>query len=114
MRRRVGGSDRNAGRAPCLSGRAGTRAAVEIAQLTLEVGLQPGTILTLERAQLVDLALEPLAIGLEVADDVAVLLLGLTFDLVGVDAGLQKKLLGVSPGLADCLVGSALGNGKNP
>src|SRR5690606_13086771 len=78
--------------------------------------------LALERAQVVDLALQLLALLHERAHDLAVPLLGvaveglgararLADDLVGLPAGLAEDLLGLPAGAAERLVGLPAGVG---
>ena len=60
-------------------------------------------------AQLLDLALEGGPLGLQRADHLAVLVVGLALELVGPGAGLADDPVGLGAGLGDVLVGGALG-----
>src|SRR5690606_24792389 len=111
------------GRARDGGERAGLRAArLQVAELALQVDLQAAAVLALERAQVVDLALELLALLHERPHDLAVPLLGvaveglgagarLADDLVGLAACLAEYLLGLAAGAAERLVGLAAGVG---
>jgi hypothetical protein len=80
----------------------------ELAQLTLEVGLEPAAVLPLEGAQLVDPALQVVPLRLERAERLAALLLGLTLHLLGLGARVVDHALGLAAGLCDVLVGGLL------
>src|SRR4051812_20843502 len=77
---------------------------LQLAELALQVGLQPAAVLTLEGAQLVDLALEERAFLLERTERLALLLLGLAHEPGRVLAGLADDAVALLLAVADVLV----------
>src|SRR3954471_5009558 len=65
-------------------------AAVEGGELLLEVALEPGAVLPLEGAQVLDLAVQPFPLPLEVAEELRSALLGLRLEHLG--AGARVRL----------------------
>src|SRR5690349_24712218 len=75
-------------------GRCGRTPFAQVPQLRLEVGLEPGAVLALERAELVDLLLEHRLVAGDAADDLRLLPLGVADQLGGLVAGLALERLG--------------------
>src|SRR5205823_14582127 len=73
----------------------------QLAQAGLEEGLQPGAVLALERAQLVDLLLQRGPLGLDLPDDLVVLALGLPLEGGGLLASLTFQRLGPGARVAE-------------
>src|SRR5690606_41571861 len=100
------------GRARDGGERAGLRAArLQVAELALQVDLQAAAVLALERAQVVDLALELLALLHERPHDLAVPLLGVAVHGLGAGARLAGDLVGLAACLAEYLLGLAAAAG---
>src|SRR4029077_2029309 len=80
---------------------------LQVTELAFQVRLEPAAVLALERAQVVDPALELLA-GLDQrAHGLAVALLRVPLEALGAGAGVAGDLLGLAPGLGENLVGLA-------
>src|SRR6185437_16611537 len=90
-------------------GAAVAHARFKIAELALEVRLQPAAVLTLERAQVVHPALKFLALGDQRAHRLAVPLLGVTLQGLRAGAGVTSDLLGLAASLGEHLVRLAAG-----
>ncbi|CAM5730907.1 hypothetical protein SFUMM280S_11004 [Streptomyces fumanus] len=82
---------------------------LQLPELRLQVGLQPRTVLAFEAAQVLDLALQRGAGGLQGAHRDAVLLLRVPLQGVGLGAGVPLQALGPRTRLADDLVGLGTG-----
>src|SRR6476661_5899464 len=86
----------------------------QVPQLRLEVGLEPGAVLALERAQLVDLLLEHRLVAGDAADDLRLLPLGVADQLGGLVTGLALEGLGAGARVGQHRVGLGLGLGGEP
>jgi len=102
------------------SRRGAVRGRLERLELLAEVGLQPGAVLALERAEVLYVAVELVPLPLQVAEHLLAALGGLAvehlgpttgvgLEPVGLVLGLGVESLGLRAGLAHGLVGLALG-----
>ena len=87
-------------------GTIGHAGGLELAQLALQVGLQAAAVLALERLEVLDLAVEVFALGLELAHHLLVALLGLALERVGPAAGVVLDLGDLGRALGVDLVGT--------
>src|SRR5690625_2101679 len=88
-------------------------ASLDVGEQRLQVALQTGAVVTLEDAQLVDLALEERALLLQLGQRAVVGVLGLPDDPVGLGAGLVEDPLTLLLAVVDVLVVHALGEGEH-
>src|SRR4051812_22046577 len=86
-------------------------AGFELLQLAADEGLEPGAVVTLEGAQVVHLALEHSALGLQRPEDLALALLGFADEGLGAGASLGDDAVGLRTRLRHVLVCGALGEG---
>src|SRR5260370_4290441 len=80
---------------------------LQVAELAFQVRLEPAAVLALERAQVVDPALELLAGLHQRAHGLAVALLRVALEALGAGAGVASDLLGLAAGLGENLLGLA-------
>src|SRR3954452_17499565 len=83
---------------PAVGRRLGGAATVQVAQVRLQVGPQPGAVLALEGPELLDLALEAGALLLQRAHDLVVSPLGVLVECGGLGARLALHRLRAGPG----------------
>src|SRR5699024_4616249 len=79
-------------------------AALDVAEQTLEVALQPGAVVPLEHAQLVDLALQQRPFALQLAERAVALLVGLAGQAFALDPRLRDQPVGLGLAVVDVLV----------
>src|SRR4051812_30163661 len=87
-------------------GRCGRAAALQVAKLGLQVGLEPGPVLALEGPQLVDLLLEDRLVAGDAADDLGLLALGVADQLSSLVAALPLQGLGPGAGVVEHRLGT--------
>src|SRR6185436_11492727 len=76
-------------------------AAVEVAQLALEVRLEPGAVLALELLELLDVLLQRGALGVQAAHGLLVPLARVALQGVRLGTGLAGDFLGLGPGVGE-------------
>src|SRR5215475_14413359 len=79
------------------AGQAGLALAVQVAQLALEVRLEPGPVLPLELLELLDVLLQRGPLGVQAAHDLLVALAGVALERLGLGPGVEGELVSLGP-----------------